>query len=202
MMYRFCRPGLPLLLLALTACSSAPVHFFTLTPPAGQAVSTNTDAPFLLDVQPVDIPAQVDQPQITVREGAQGVMMLETDQWAAPLGSEIRESLSDALVADLHAQDVHGLSHQSDMPVYRVRVSVRRFDSSLGQDALIDATWSVHGMHGKAVLSCRSVLRESVGPGMDALVRGHQRAVQALAGKIAAVIRDMAHSHAPSCPAG
>lgn len=200
MMHRFCRLIPPCLLLALAACSSAPVHFFTLTPPARQTVPDNTNAPFLLDVQPVDIPAQVDQPQITVRDGGQGVTLLETDQWAAPLGSEIRESLSAELVADLHAQDVHGLSHRQDIPVYHVRVSVRRFDSALGQDALIDATWSVHRGHGNATLSCRSVVREEVAPGLDALVRGHQRAVRSLAGKIATVIRTMADSRSPHCP--
>lgn len=190
------------LALTLGACSSAPIRFYTLVPPSSKPAPAAT-APFLLDVPPVSIPAQVDQPQIVVRDGNQGVALLEGSQWVAPLASEIRNELSDVLVAELDTQDIYGVPHADDRPVYRVRVNVRRFDSVLGGYARIDATWSVRrAADPKSVLSCSSSLRQPVGAGMDALVHGHQKALEALAGQIAGVVRAMAGSRAAHCPAG
>lgn len=189
------------LLLALTACSSAPIRFYTLQPPSAAPASAGS-APYLIEVPPVSIPAQDDQAQIVVRDGSQGVSLLEDDQWIAPLASEIRGRLSDVLVSDLGTQDVYGVPHAGDRPVYRVRVDVGRFDSVLGGYAQVDATWSVLRAAGGARISCRSRLREPVGAGMDALVKGHQKALGELAGQIAAVIRDMAASRPAQCPAG
>lgn len=187
-------------LFALAACSSAPTHFYTLVPPAAATPGAAASAPFLLDVMPVGVPAQVDQPQMVVRQGDGGVALLEGEQWIAPLGDEIRSAVSGELSRVLGAQDVHGLPHSGDKPVYHVKLDVRRFDSVPGQYALVEAAWSVRKDDGGPVLGCTGSVREPVGAGYDELVRGHQRALGALADRIAGAMRGMAASGAANCP--
>ncbi len=190
--------------LALAACRSAPIHFYTLVPSSpGAPILAAAPASYRIAVLPVGIPAQVDQPQLVVRQGQGSVALLENRQWIAPLGDEIRTVLSDALVRKLGTQDVYGLADGGTGPLYRVKVDVRRFESVPGSHTLLAAGWSVSGGNGKdreKTLQCTSLLRENVGPGYAALVEGHQRALQALAGRIAAAVRGMAAGGTVSCP--
>ncbi|HET7663764.1 MAG TPA: PqiC family protein [Rhodanobacteraceae bacterium] len=185
----------------LAGCSSAPMHFYTLVPPDHAAPVAATTASYRIAVLPVTIPAQVDQPQMVVREGASSVALLEGQRWIAPLGDEIRMALSDALVRELGAQDIYGLASGGDEPVYRIKVNVDRFESVPGSHTLLVASWSVHGRDDKRqVLQCSSRIRETVGPGYAALVGGHQHALQTLAGRIATAVRGMAEGGAGACP--
>jgi uncharacterized lipoprotein YmbA len=200
-MIRLRYPLVGMLAVALAACASAPMHYYTLIPPA-PADTTPAVAPasFRFALLPVGIPAQADQPQMVVREGGQGVAMLDGRRWIAPLGDEVRGALSADLSRDMGAQDVSGLP-AGDMPVLRIKVDLRRFDSVPGQYALIDAAWSVHALKGDTLLACTSRIQQSVGPGFDALVAGHQQALAALAARIAAAAPAVAEGQSPACPA-
>jgi uncharacterized lipoprotein YmbA len=197
-------PGLAAAL-TLTACASAPMHYYTLVPPASAHTTSPADAapslPF--ELLAVGIPAQVDQPQLLVREGGQGVALLGSERWIAPLGDEVRGALSADLARELHSQDVSGLPN-NDKPTLRVKLDVRRFDSQPGSYALIEGAWSVRLMHAQhpALLACTSRVSESVGPGYDALVQGHQQAIATLAAQIAVAARAMAAGQSASCPTG
>ena len=187
-------------LFALAACSSAPTHFYTLVPPAATTPASPSAAPFLLDVMPVGVPAQVDQPQMVVRQGDGSVALLEGEQWIAPLGDEIRSAVAGELSRVLAAQDVHGLPHAGGKPVYRIKLDVRRFDSVPGRYALVEAAWSVRKDDGGPVLACTGSVREPVGAGYDELVRGHQRALAALADRMAGAVRRLHDTGSASCP--
>ncbi len=154
------------------------------------------------ELLPVSIPAQVDQPQLVVREGGQGVALLNGERWIAPLGDEVRGALSADLARELHSEDVSGLPG-NDKPVLLIKLDLRRFDSQPGSYALIEGTWSVrvlHGGHG-GTPACSSRISETVGPGYDALVQGHQRAIEQLAGQIAAVAYSLGAGQVAACPA-
>jgi uncharacterized lipoprotein YmbA len=58
----------PRSVLTLTACSSAPTHYYTLMPATDSPI-TQTVVPFQYELTTVNVPAQVDQPQIVVRQG-------------------------------------------------------------------------------------------------------------------------------------
>lgn len=193
-----CLP-LSCLTLLLAACSSAPVHFYTLLPPA-PATDAQQMASYRIAVLPVDIPAQVDRPQMVVRQGSGSVALLEGERWIAPLGDEIRNALSGELSRRLGAEDVYGLAHAGDMPVYRIQVNIQRFESVLGQYTSLSAAWSVHVTGDKQkTASCTSRIREPVGQGYAALAMGHQRGLQALAGRIATVVQSLVQGHAANC---
>jgi len=194
---RYLLPGLAAL--GLAACASAPVHYYTLLGPAPVADATVAAAPFQFELMPVGIPAQVDQPQLVIRQGGQGMAPLGGERWIAPLSEEVRGALSADLALALHTQDVTGLPGGGP-PRLRIKVDLRRFDSALGDYALVDAAWSVRALRGGTTLACTSQLREPVGAGSAALVEGHQRALARLAGAIAQVAAPVAAGRTPACP--
>lgn len=119
--------------LVLAACGgSAPVRYYTLVPAADayaptatQSAITPSAAPFQFELLPVGVPAQVDQPQLVVRQGGQGVAVLDGERWIAPLGDEVRGALSADLARQLHTQDVSGLPAGA-RPVLRIKVDLLR----------------------------------------------------------------------------
>lgn len=194
--------------MALAGCASAPMRYYTLMPPAAEpavapaAAADQGAAGLPFELLPVSVPAQVDVPQLVLREGGQSVAMLEGERWIAPLGSEVRGALSADLARQLHSQDVSGLPG-NQRPLLQIKLDLRRFDSQLGGYALIEASWSVrvlHAAHGGA-LACSSRVQETVGPGYDALVQGHQRALARLAAQIAGAARALGRDEVPTCPA-
>lgn len=186
--------------LALGACASAPTHYYTLIAPAAEApAATSPGLPF--ELLPVSVPAQDDQPQLVIRQGGQGVALLDGHRWIAPLGDEIRGALSADLAQALGRPDVTGLAHE-DARVARIKVDVRRFDSQPGGYALLEAAWSVRVLGGAAsggTLACTSRFNQPVAGGYDALVQGHQQALGRLAGEVADAVRALAVGSA-RCP--
>lgn len=197
-------PGVGAALL-LAACASAPLHYYTLVPPAAAEASaaTNPAASLRFELLPVVVPAQVDQPQLVVRQGGQGVALVDGQRWIAPLGDEVHSALSVDLARTLPGQDVSDLP-SNNKPTLRIKLDLRRFDSQLGSYALIEGAWSVRVLHDphNLALACSSRIRETVGPGYDALVQGHQRAISRLAEQIATVARSLGAGQPVSCPSG
>ncbi|RAO75433.1 PqiC family protein [Dyella jiangningensis] len=193
--------GVALLALAVGACSSAPpIRYFTLVPaPGTEATVAPTAQPFQFELLPVTVPAQVDLPQLVVRQGGQGVAVLQGQRWIAPLGDEVRGALSADLTRDFHAQDITGLPAQGKATV-RIKVDVRRFDSVPGSYAYLDAAWSVRPLKGGEPLACTSRISETVGEGYDTLVQGHQQAIDRLAGEIGAAAGALANGQSARCP--
>ncbi|MFY0479294.1 PqiC family protein [Achromobacter marplatensis] len=181
---------------ALAGCgSSPPVHYYTLQGPAASApASATAPAGFLIEVQPVSLSTQADQPQLMVRTGDGSVSALYSERWSSPLGDELRGALSDALKRELGALDVQAVKPGPGAAVWRVQTDVQRFDLVSGSMAQLDATWRVRPVNMKgAGLLCRSLVTESVSDaGVPALVAAQQRAVVSLAGVMASAMRGQA----------
>ncbi|WP_428312457.1 PqiC family protein [Hydrocarboniphaga sp.] len=166
------------LLAALAACSSAaPVRYYTLVKPldAGAAPQRLSG----VDVLPVKVPAAADYPQLVLRQGAQRVELIETRQWIAPLPQEIR----NGLVARLSS--VAAPAGADDL---KLSVDVTRFESVLDSYALLEAQWELRAGRNPP-LECATRVSEQVGEGFDALVAGHQAALDRLADAIAIAVR-------------
>jgi len=195
----------------LAGCASAPPdRFYTLAGaapvpvPAPASASTPPAATGQLYVElvPVDVPAQVRRNQLVVGNGGDGrVELLEHHRWAGPLADEIGHALSLGVTARLGTIDVYRTPRPDGVRVYRISTNVQRFESVPGSHALVDAVWSVRQVGGGTVLTCRSVLREEVGQGYEALVAGHRAALGKLAEAVAAGVRDQAAAQPPGvCP--
>ncbi|WP_442955534.1 PqiC family protein [Paraburkholderia sp. MPAMCS5] len=176
--------------LALSACSSPPSRFYTLAGGSTPGAARNTAAPALMiEVAPVDMPAQVARTAFVVHTSANRVDVLEQTRWAALPADEIRQALSQDLTQRLDAIDVSRSLQPAAAPVYRVNVSVQRFESWPDSHALIDAVWTVRALSDQTVLTCRSIVSEPASGGDDALVAAHRRALGQIAANLAAGIR-------------
>ena len=179
--------GLAVLILSLAACTSTPVHYHTLLAPSAPMASSEPAVPFLIDVLPVGIPEQLDQPQLIVRQGASGIAVLDGERWAGPLGEELRHALSSELSWRLATRDIAGLPRPDGKPVLRIKLQVRRFDAWPGQKLLLDADWSLAlaGARENAGLLCHGQFEEPATGNYPELIQAGQRAVAALATRIA-----------------
>lgn len=172
--------------LLATACSSAPVvRYYTLQAPAQAAVA---DRGQLIQVLPVQIPAQVDVPEIVIRQGAGKLARVESEQWIAPLHTELRAALSHHLQRKLGARDVQGLPQAEAKSVHRVRVVFTRVEAYLGHRADLEATWTVGTLDAPAQLTCASRAQEPASAGYEALVGAYQRALARIGDDIAAAM--------------
>lgn len=180
---------------ALAGCgSSPPVRFYTLQP-APQAAPTNVPrVDYQIELAPVTVPQQADQPQIMLREGQNNGALtpLYSDRWSAPLGNEIGSALTDTLTRTLGALNMQTLSPAKDVPVWRIQVDVQRFDMVEGGPARLDATWRVRPINVKngRALICGSVVQVPADQinVVGSLVQAQQQAVVLLADTIASAI--------------
>ena len=188
--------------LLLNACASpVPTRYHSLLDESGSAAGATEPSKRLIDVQPVGIPTQVDRPQIVVRDGG-GVIPLEQERWIAPLADEARAALSADLSRELAATDVAGQPRPQGATVLSIKVDLRRFDSAPGAYVAIDAVWSLSTNDAKSsAVVCASSARESVGQGYEELVRGHRRALAAIASRIASAARTNGAVEKAACPA-
>lgn len=179
-----------LALLLLAGCASAPTQFHTLVNPAGgsgipaQAQQRSSMLAFTLD--PVSVPRQADVGQLVVR-GQDGTLRLaENQRWLAPLGEEMRASLSQQLQDRLGAADVSRVAAAAGTAVLRINVDVQRFESLPGRQVLIRAQWSLRELASTSILaSCATQATETAAPGYAGLVEAYRRGVARIAAAIA-----------------
>jgi hypothetical protein len=141
-------------------------------------------------VGPVTIPASVDQPEFVVQVAPNRVEVNEFNRWVSPLGDGIARTVAGDLVVLLGTQEVASAQPADFTPDYRVTIDVQRFESVQGQQATLEAVWTVRKSAGGEIRSGRTVARQQVqGPGFDALAAAHSQALAKMSGDIAAAIR-------------
>ncbi len=173
----------------LAGCSSPPkTNFYTLSSTASAPARADARAPFSVAIGPVGIPESLDRPQMVTRTGANQLTLAEFERWAGPLKSEIALAIAENLKPLLGGASVFTYPQGVNADV-QVSVDVQRFDSALGEAATVEVLWQVRAAKG-AARSGRSLVREATGgPGYDALVAAHGRALAAVSGELAAAIR-------------
>jgi len=124
----------------MAACGTPPpTHFHSLMPAEIGARSTaGAAAGIAVVLEPIRVPAQVDQPQWLVEAGDGSVALLEQGRWASPLRDEFRQALLEELIVGQGAIDAR-TQPAGVGSALRISVDVRRFDSLLGREARIEA---------------------------------------------------------------
>ena len=190
-------------LLALSACSSTPMRYHTLIPTQSAEVASNGQSvDFQLQLMPVRIPMQVDQPSLIVRESDGQLTILETALWASPPADEFHDALAFALEHRLGVRDLAGLPGNPRQPVVSVRTDVRRFDSLPGSHTALDVVWSLELKSGQeqSALTCASRINEPATTEVASLVQAHQRSIGELAEEIAGAARQLVENNRMTCP--
>ncbi len=186
-----------LVAIGLSGCGSTQPHFYRLTSSATPdgALSTTT----AVIVEPVSVPASVDQPQFVVQVAPNRVDVDEFNRWDAPLGDSIARAVAGNLSVLLASPNVATAPLANFNPTYTVTINVQRFESVEGQEALVDAVWVVRNAAG-STRSGRTLAREAPqGDNFEALAVAHSHAITKLSEDIAAAIRadSAASTHNP-----
>src|SRR5262249_32438929 len=143
-------------------------------------------------VGPVSIPASVDQPQLVIQTSPNSVRPDEFNRWGSPLQDQIGRIVAADLATLLGTPRVTATPLPHFDAAYRVAIDVQRFESVPGKAATMEAVWVVYPTGGQSTIghSGHTLADEPVaGPGMDALVAAHSRALAVLSADIAAAIR-------------
>lgn len=193
------RSAVTLALFTVLACRSAGTSYYTLVaPPADTRPPAANE--LQLDVLPIDVPPEVDRAEIVVREGRGRLTPVDTRLWISPLPRELRRALSNELTAELGVRDIAGTSPAEGLAIYRVKVSVQRFESELGRRALVEAISTIREAAGtKPALVCSHHVSEVARRGYDGIAEAHQRALATIAKQIATAVRSVA-AGAGACP--
>ena len=199
------RPSLLILggALILSACSSVPTNYHTLIATQPQTSATTQAVDFQLQVLPVRIPVQVDQPSLVVRESDGRLAILDTALWASPPADEFHDALAIELEQRLGVRDLAGLPGRADRALLSLRTDVRRFDSLPGRHAALDVVWSLEFSsrdQQTRALTCASVIHQQASSEVDSLVLAHQRAIGVLADRIAGTARQWVLDEEAVCP--
>ncbi|WDY55658.1 PqiC family protein [Pseudomonas sp. PSKL.D1] len=165
------------LLIWLAGCST-PNNYHTLVP----AQPLQSGGPQVL-VGRVSLPPQVDRPQLVVRQGSSGLVILETEWWGANLVDEFRSALQDLLGGPAPGAKT------------LLRVDVQRFDSVPGQYSALDALWRLK-RPGEAEVTCRTALKTPADNSISGLVNAHQANLR----KLAETVRSTAVPGRVGCP--
>ena len=193
---------------AFAACGSTPpTHVYSLMPPdltaratPVAAASASAARPTSIVLEPIRLPAQVDQAQWLVRLPDDSLAVLEQARWASPLRDEFREALLEALIAGHGAVEARTLP-SGGAPPLRIGVDVRRFDSLPGREARIEGSWTLTTADSKApFVRCEWLIREPASGSMGALAAAHRRAVVRLGDSIGAALDNAVRGQAPACP--
>lgn len=191
------RGALGLSAVALVGCAAPNSQYYSLQSPASAPPAAVTQIADAISVQAVNVPVQVDRPQLVVsRAGAAQVSLLNDSLWAAPLGDEIRQALAGHLSRQLGVPDLDRISAPAGLPVWTIRLTVHQFDSIYDTQAKLDASWRLGAINAGSRAQglpfvCRATAIAPAGSGVDALVQAHQQALAAVSGLIAAQLRQL-----------
>ena len=179
------------LILGISACSSVPIHYYTLAAKDAHEPRSAPADPTLIEVRIAHLPAQLNRPELVVRSGGNELIVLENQRWGSPLRDELRDAIRVTLQSDLNETD--GLRSG---PQLEVIVAVDRLEAELNHAVVLDATWSTRatGVGGSSSepnsLTCSVHAVTSTGAGYATLVDGYQ-----------AVLGDLSHAIAASLTA-
>ena len=188
--------------LALAACSASapPVRLHTLMPAElAQRDPLAGRTPLFIALEPIGVPAQVDQPQWLVRLPDESLAVLEQERWASPLRDELRQALLEELAVRYAAVEGRAAAAGAAAPL-RIGLDLRRFDSIPGREARIEGAWTVSLGSAAPSLRCDALVREAAPAGMPALAAAHRRAVVRLADAIGASLVALRSASSPACP--
>jgi uncharacterized lipoprotein YmbA len=181
-------------------CTSAPVRYYTLTPPPAKALSAS-QATLAIDVRVVRLPPQLNRSELMVRTGPTEVTILENERWASPVNDEIKDALRLELQRRLGS--MAGLRPASAK--LTLDIDVQHLDAELGRYARLEASWSAtlsatgQRSTGARAITCKFRSDEKVRAGYAGMVEGYQREIAALADAIAAVLTSPSSSIDASC---
>ncbi len=177
----------------LTGCRgiSPPVEFYTLTPMTAMSGEVKTSVPagtLSVGIGPLEIPKIIDRPQIVNRTGLNRIHVDEFHRWAGSLHEDFLRVLTGNLAELLRTNRVAAYPWEDYFePDYRIFMEVHRFDGNLGENVVLDITWTITGREARDVLLVRNSLLKApvAGEEYEALVAAESSLLADLSKEIA-----------------
>jgi uncharacterized protein len=170
-------------------CTSAPVRYYTLTPPFDKTLPASNMA-LAIDVRVVHMPPQLNRSELMVRTGPTEVTLLENERWASPVNDEFK----DALRLELQRRLSRTTELRPASTSLTLDIDVQHLEAELGRYALLESSWSAtlsatgQRSNGAGAISCTFRADEKIPTGYAGMVEGYQREIAALAAAIVAVL--------------
>ncbi|CCG09419.1 PqiC family protein [Pararhodospirillum photometricum] len=186
----------------LGACAESPprrLHVLAADfPPA-----TGGEARVLVELLPVVFPERLNRLDLVLEPSGAPLSVRESERWAAPLPDEMRQILADALWAGLGAQDVYRAPvdpRSTRLPLLRLAVRIERFEA--GDQARVEASWTVRRLPDGPPLACRRLVETPVSaPTADAAVAALGRSAGQIAILLAASLDAFTRGEGGACEA-
>jgi uncharacterized lipoprotein YmbA len=181
-------------------CTSAPVRYYTLTPPPDKTLPAS-ETTLAIDVRVVHTPPQLNRSELMVRTGPTEVTLLENERWASPVNDEIK----DALRLELRRRLGRMSELRPALTKLKLDIDVQHLEAELGRYALLEASWSAtlsatgRRSDGARATACTFQADEKIQPGYPGMVEGYQREIAALADAIVAVLTSPASGTDAAC---
>jgi uncharacterized protein len=181
-------------------CTSAPVRYYTLTPPPAKTWPAS-ETTLAIDVRVVHIPPQLNRAELTVRTGPSEVTLLENERWESPVKDEIK----DALRLELQRRSSRMTGLSPAFTKLTLDIDVQHLEAEFGRYALLEASWSATlsatgpPPTGARATSCKFQADEKIHAGYAGIVEGYQREIAALADAIVTVLTSPASGIDDAC---
>jgi uncharacterized lipoprotein YmbA len=181
-------------------CTSAPVRYYTLTPPPDKTVPA-PQMTVAIDVRVVHTPEQLNRAELMVRTGPTEVTLLDNERWASPVNDEIKQ----AVRLELQRRLGRMTGWRPAPAKLTLDIDVRRLEAELGRYALLEASWratlSAAGRQSNeaGTTACTFRADESIDAGYAGMVEGYQREIAALADAIAVALTSPASGIDAAC---
>ena len=178
--------ALAILIGATIGCSSTPVRYYTLLPPA-ESLSRSEAVP-AIEVQVVLTGPELNRAGLMLRTSVTEMTLLENEQWASPLKDEIQEALRQELQRRLRrTTQIHFRTSALSLTV-----DVQQFEAQLGRHAVVEVSWSLsvrpasRGSDEAPRTTCQFQADEKIAAGYVGIVQGYQKEIAMLADAVVA----------------
>jgi uncharacterized protein len=169
-------------------CTSAPVRYYTLTPPTYKALPA-PETILAIEVRVVHLPPQLNRSALMVRTGPAEMTLLDNERWA----SQVNDEIKDALRLEVQRR----LGRTAGLPAtwtkLTIDVDIQRFEVEFGRHAELEVSWSAtpfsmgQRTNDARPTTCTFRAEENIRTGYTGMVEGYQREIAALADAIVAV---------------
>jgi uncharacterized lipoprotein YmbA len=181
-------------------CTSAPVRYYTLTPPPEKTLPAS-ETTLAIDVRLVHTPPQLNRSELMIRTGPTEVTLLENERWASPVSDEIK----DAVRLELQRRLGRMTGLRPAFTKLTLDIDVQHLEAELGRYALLEVSWSATSSatgqrpNGARATTCTFQADEKIHTGYAGMVEGYQREIASLADAIVAVLTSTASGIEASC---
>ena len=171
----------------LSACSSTPTQYHTLSIPSGNAQAVVMTKPIKsVGVGPITLPTLLDREGMVIRKDATTLEISDTHLWGGQLEDEFLRTLAQQLQSRLPATRVQTVPWDlNQTPQYQVVVKLDQFDGTPGGKAWLRGVWQLQAEDGK-ILSGEPVTltRQTPEAGVTGLVKAQSGLLADLADQI------------------